>query len=254
MPDFNSAFGLAEQHALITGGGSGLGLAIAECFVAAGANVTLVGTNRNKLAAACETLGDAAAYDVHDVTDFSQAGAFAGRVRRRSGPVSILVNNAGNTIKKPIASMAFEDFRSVMDVHVGGAFAMSQAFVPQIAEMHGSILFTASMASFLGIPDIIGYAAAKSAYVGMVRSLAAELAPEGIRVNGVAPGWIDTSLFREATAKDPSRRERIEGRIPMRRLGQGSDVGWAMTYLASAAAQYVTGHILVVDGGALHAF
>jgi gluconate 5-dehydrogenase len=131
---------------------------------------------------------------------------------------------------------------------------MSRAFIPQVAETQGSILFTASMSSFLGIPDIIGYATAKSAYVGMVRSMAAELAPRGIRVNGVAPGWIDTSLFRDATAKDPARRTRIETRIPMRKLGRGSDVGWAMTYLASAAAGYVTGHILVVDGGALHAF
>ncbi|MET0427543.1 MAG: SDR family oxidoreductase [Microvirga sp.] len=254
MSDFASAFGLADHHALITGGGSGLGLAIAECFVAAGARVTLVGTNQEKLSAACEGLGAAAAYDVHDVTRFADADGFADRIRHRLGPVSILVNNAGTTIKKPIPDMAFAEFQSVMDVHVGGAFAMSRAFSPHVAEMQGSILFTASMSSFLGIPDIIGYATAKSAYVGMVRSMAAELAPQGIRVNGVAPGWIDTSLFREATARDPARRARIEARIPMRRLGRGSDVGWAMTYLASAAAGYVTGHILVVDGGALHAF
>jgi gluconate 5-dehydrogenase len=254
MSDLTSAFGLAGHHALVTGGGSGLGLAIAECFIAAGARVTLVGTNREKLSAACATLGPTAAYDVHDVTRFADADAVADRVRKRLGPVSILVNNAGNTIKKPIPDMAFEDFQSVMDVHVGGAFSMSRAFVPQVAETQGSILFTASMSSFLGIPEIIGYATAKSAYVGMVRSMAVELAPRGIRVNGVAPGWIDTPLFREATARDSVRRARIEARIPMRKLGSGSDVGWAMTYLASAAAGYVTGHILVVDGGALHAF
>ena len=150
--------------------------------------------------------------------------------------------------------MAPADFRAVMDVHVGGAYALSRAFLPQLAAAKGSILFTASMSSFLGIPHVIGYAAAKSAYVGMVRSLSTELAPEGVRVNGVAPGWIETELFRQATATDPARRQKIEARIPIQRFGQPEDIGWAMTYLASLAANYVSGHILVVDGGALHSF
>ena len=97
-------------------------------------------------------------------------------------------------------------------------------------------------------------AAAKSAHVGLVRALATELAPEGIRVNGVAPGWIDTALFRHATSTDPARKAKIMGRIPMGRVGTAADIGWAMTYLASDAAAYVTGHVLVVDGGALHGF
>ena len=87
-----------------------------------------------------------------------------------------------------------------------------------------------------------------------MRALATELAPEGIRVNGVAPGWIDTALFRHATANDPARKAKIMGRIPMGRVGTEADIGWAMTYLASDAANYVTGHVLVVDGGALHGF
>lgn len=247
-------FGLTGDHALVTGGGSGLGLAIATCFVQAGAKVTIVGTNADKLVKACETLGPSAQNHVFDVTDTAGAEDFARDIERKFGKVSILVNNAGNTVKQPLGEMSVEAFNSVLNVHVGGAFALSRAFLPQVTEAEGSILFTASMSSFLGIPNVIGYSAAKSAYVGMVRALATELAPVGVRVNGVAPGWIDTALLRQATAADPERARKINSRIPMGRFGEGADIGWAMTYLASRAAAYVTGHIIVVDGGALHGF
>jgi gluconate 5-dehydrogenase len=254
MPDALSIFGLAGEHAVISGGGSGLGLAIAECFVAAGARVTLVGTNAEKLENAARELGEAAGWQRFDVTDLAGAPALADAVRDRFGVASILVNNAGTTVKKPLREMSPTEFEAVLDVHVGGAFGLTKAFLPQLVEKQGSVLFTASMSSFLGIPNVIGYSAAKSAYVGMVRALATELAPEGVRVNGVAPGWIDTALFRQATSADPARLAKIKGRIPMQRFGSGADIGWAMTYLASRAAGYVTGHILTVDGGALHAF
>ena len=247
-------FGLKGEHALVTGGGSGLGLAIAKCFVEAGAKVTIVGTNSDKLNKACDGLGPSASHSVFDVTDTAGADAFAQDIEQRFGRVSILVNNAGNTVKKPLGDMRVEDFNAVMNVHVGGAFALSRAYLPQVSAAKGSILFTASMSSFLGIPNVIGYSAAKSAYVGMVRALATELAPSGVRVNGVAPGWIDTALLRQATAADAERARKINSRIPMGRFGEGADIGWAMTYLASRAAAYVTGHIVVVDGGALHGF
>lgn len=247
-------FGLKGEHAVVTGGGSGLGFAIATCFIEAGAKVTIVGTNAEKLAKACETLGPSASGHIFDVTDTTDAEAFAHDVEQRFGLVSILVNNAGNTVKKPISSMQLEEFNTVMNVHVGGAFALSKAFLPQLTSTKGSLLFTASMSSFLGIPNVIGYSAAKSAYVGMVRALATELAPVGVRVNGVAPGWIDTALLRKAVSADPERARKINSRIPMGRFGEGADIGWAMTYLASRAASYVTGHIVVVDGGALHGF
>ena len=249
-----AAFGLDGQHALVTGGNSGLGLAIARCFLAAGARVTITGTDEAKLKSACADLRQEVQGYAFDVTRFDEAKAFATRVEAERGPVSILVNNAGRTLKKPIDDMTPAEFQSVLDIHVTGAFALSRAFLPQIEKQRGSILFTASMSSFLGIPNVMGYSAAKAAHVGMIRALATELAPRGIRVNGVAPGWIDTPLFRGATSKDPARRAKIDERIPMGRLGQPSDIGWAMTYLASPAANYVTGHITVVDGGALHGF
>jgi gluconate 5-dehydrogenase len=248
-------FSLKGHHALVTGGGSGLGLGIARCFIAAGARVTLAGTNAAKLERAASELGREAGFLPFDVTNTDEAEAYADVVAKRFGPVSLLVNNAGNTIKNPIAKMTPTDFRAIMDVHVHGAYALSRALLPQIGQAgNGSILFTASMSSFLGIPNVIGYSAAKAAYVGMIRAMATELAPQKVRVNGVAPGWIDTPLFRQATSADPARKAKIDGRIPMKSYGSEADIGWAMTYLASAAAGYVTGHILVVDGGALHGF
>ena len=252
---FPSVFSLDGHRALITGGASGLGFAVARCFVAAGAEVIIAGRDEAKIAAALAELGDGATGERLDVTDVDGADAFAAAVDARHGPVSILLNNAGNTVKKPLDEMSNDEFRSVLDVHVTGAFALSRAFLPQVASSgRGSILFTASMSSFLGIPMVTGYAAAKAAHVGMIRSLATELAPRGVRVNGVAPGWVDTPLFRHATSKDPARLQKIMSRIPMNRVGTTDDIGWAMTYLASDAANYVTGHILVVDGGALHGF
>ena len=253
--DFAQAFSLAGHRALITGGGSGLGLATADCFVKAGAEVVLVGRDADKLAAAAADLGPKATCLTFDVADADAAEAFALAAQAKVGPVSILVNNAGGTCKKPVEAMSIAEFRSVLDVHVVGAFAMTRAFLPQLkATGRGSVLFTASMSSFLGIPMVTGYSAAKSAYVGLIRALGSELAPAGVRVNGVAPGWIDTPLFRLATSKDPARLAKIMGRIPMKRTGAGEDIGWAMAYLAADAARYVTGHIIVADGGALHGF
>jgi gluconate 5-dehydrogenase len=252
---FPAAFSLAGHRALITGGASGLGLGIATCFVEAGAEIIIAGRDGAKAGQAAAKLGKRASAMAFDVTQPEAAEAFAAEVQRAHGPVSILVNNAGNTVKKPLAEQTLADFQSVLNVHVTGAFALTRAFLPQLRETgRGSALFTASMSSFLGIPNVIGYSAAKSAHVGMVRALATELAPAGIRVNGVAPGWIDTALYQQATATDPARRAKIFSRIPMQRVGAAADIGWAMTYLASDAANYVTGHVLVVDGGALHGF
>lgn len=255
MLEFPRAFGLAGHRALVTGGGSGLGLAIARCFAAAGAEVVLVGRDGAQLDAAAKDIGPLAHARVFDVTDTDAAAGFAAQIENDLGPVSILVNNAGNTVKKPFGEMSVAEYRQVLDVHVVGAFALGSVFLDQLRRSgRGSLLFTASMSSFLGVPMVTGYSTAKAAYVGMIRALATELAPQGVRVNGVAPGWIDTPLFRLATSNDPARLAKIMGRIPMKRVGEPEDIGWAMTYLASDAARYVTGHITVVDGGAVHGF
>lgn len=126
------------------------------------------------------------------------------------GAIDILVNNAGNHCKKPIEEMSVSDFESVLDVHVVGAFALTKALVPHMKQRgQGCVLFTASMTSFLGQPLVTGYSAAKSAYLGMIRGMTTELAVHGIRVNGIAPGWIDTPMLRKAIEGDDERRNKI---------------------------------------------
>jgi len=119
-----------------------------------------------------------------------------------------------------------------------------------IEKQHGSILFISSMAALMGLPKVVAYAAAKSALHGMIMTMASELSGQGVRVNGIAPGFIDTPMTREALGKEPARKEKAISRTPIGRLGEPDDIGWAAVYLSSPAAKFVTGTVLVVDGGA----
>ena len=167
------------------------------------------------------------------------------------GPVSILVNNAGIHLKKTAVETTPVEFQSVLTTHVCAAQALVKAALPSMLERgHGNILFTASMTSLIGMPLVIAYSAAKSAYLGMVRSLAAEVSDRGVRVNAIAPGWIESPMLRKALEGDTVRTNKILGRTPMGRFGDPSDIGHAAVYLCSPAAKFVTGIVLPVDGGA----
>ena len=248
--NFPDVFSLKNETALITGGGTGIGLAMATAMHAAGARVVLVGRRQEELAAAVASLGERASFIVHDVTQLAGAPALVERVEREVGPVTCLVNNAGQNLKKPAVDTTAEEFEAIVRTHIFGAHALVRAVAPgMIARKHGNILFTASMASLFGIPGVIAYTAAKSAMTGMVRAYAVELSSHGVRVNAIAPGWIDTAMSRKAFEGDPARKAKIVGRTPMAKLGATEDIGWAAVYLASPAAQFVTGVILPVDGG-----
>jgi gluconate 5-dehydrogenase len=243
-------FSLQDEIALITGGGTGIGLAIARAMAEAGARVVIVGRRAPELEAAARTLGSRASFVVHDVNQVAAAPDLVARVTRQVGAPTCLVNNAGTHIKKPAIDTTPEDFQEILNTHVIGAHALTRAVVPaMISRGQGSILFTASMASLFGIPMIVAYAAAKSAMLGMVRCYATEFSPHGVRVNAIAPGWIETEMSRRALESDSSRRNKILGRTPLARLGQPEDVGWAAVYLTSPAARFVTGAVLPVDGG-----
>jgi gluconate 5-dehydrogenase len=243
-------FSLEGETALITGGGSGLGLGIATCFAQAGARVVLVGRRAEALKAAAKGLGRNASFVAHDINDAQRADELVAQVVRSVGPVSILVNNAGIHLKKWAVETTPDEFAAVLQTHLVGAFGLTRAVLPgMIRDKHGSILFTASMASLFGIPQVIAYAAAKSGYLGMVRTLATEVSGHGVRVNAVAPGWIDSEMTRKAMSGDRARQRKILERTPMNRFGEASDVGWAATYLCSPAARFVTGVVLPVDGG-----
>lgn len=248
-------FHLTGETAIITGGGTGLGFGVARCFVDSGAKVVLVGRRKAELDKACESLGKNAFALVGDVTKLENAASLVNEAEKLAGPVSILVNNAGVHLKKPALETSDAEFAKVIETHVFGAFALTrEAGRRMLTRKHGSILFTASMSSLMGIPLIVAYSAAKSAYVGMVQSLATELGPHGIRVNAIAPGWIASEMLDKALNGDPARKAKILGRTPMNRFGEPNDIGWAAVYLCSPAAKFVTGVVLPVDGGAAEAF
>ena len=192
----------------------------------------------------------------HDITQLDKAAELITAAEKAAGaPISILVNNAGIHIKKPAVDTTPEEFQSVLTTHVCAAHALTRAALPgMIARKHGSILLTASMASLMGMPLVIAYSAAKSAYVGMTRALAAEVSIEGVRVNAIAPGWIESPMLRKALAGDEKRSNKILSRTPMARFGDPEDIGWAAVYLCSPAAKFVTGVILPIDGGASMGF
>lgn len=244
-------FKLEDEVALITGGGTGLGFAIADCFVKSGARVVIVGRREQLLQEACQKLGEGASYQVQDVTERDAVDGLIAKVEQEVGPLSILVNNAGVHLKKPATETSAEEFDTVIQTHVVAAHNLSRAVLPGMLERrHGSLLFIASITLQIGMPDVVAYSAAKSAYRGMVLSLAVENSGRGVRVNAIAPGWIETPMLHKALDADETRKNKILSRTPMNRFGKPEDIGWAATYLCSPAAGFATGVILPVDGGA----
>ncbi len=241
-------FDLSGRTALVTGGATGIGLGVSRCLARAGAKVVVAGRTEDTLRAAAEELGGA--WRAMDVRDFESLPAHVAAIESEHGPIDILVNNAGNHLKKPAVDTTEEEFLSVLHTHVTGAFALTRAAARGMLERgQGSILFTASMTSLMGLPLVVAYSAAKSAYVGMVRTLAVEFAPRNVRVNAIAPGFIRSAITERALGQDPERKAKVLGRTPMGRLGEAEDIGWAAVYLASDAARFVTGVVLPVDGG-----
>ncbi|HSC70627.1 MAG TPA: SDR family oxidoreductase, partial [Candidatus Methylomirabilis sp.] len=190
-------------------------------------------------------------YLQHDVTDLSTIPALVQRIEEGFGPLDILVNNAGNHLKRPAVDTTDADLASILETHLFGSFALTRECGRRMTgRRRGSIIMIASMAALFGIPQVTAYSAAKSALTGLTRALAVEFSPHGVRVNAIAPGWIDTMLSRKAFEGDPARKQRILDRTPMGSLGEILDVGYAAVYLSSPAAKFVTGIVLPVDGGA----
>jgi gluconate 5-dehydrogenase len=244
------AFDLSGELALITGGGTGLGLGMARCLKELGARVVIAGRREAVLQEAATELGEGAGYRVYDVAKFDGAPALIESIESEYGGLSILINNAGIHLKKRAEEVTEADFLRVLDVHLIGAHALSRAAARGMFDRnHGCILFIASMASLFGIPYILPYAAAKTAHLGMVRTLSTEWGPRGVRVNAIAPGWIHSDMTDKVMEADPQRKWKIIDRTPMRIFGQPDDIGWAAAYLCSPAAKFVTGVCLPVDGG-----
>jgi len=246
-----NAFRLDGKRAVITGGGSGLGLAIAKVYAEAGAEVIIIGRNEEKLIAAQKEIGEHCSYEAFDVTKLNEIPALVEKI----GAVDILVNCAGIHLKKWALEVTDEEFAKVLDVHVMSVFALCREFGKLMAERKsGSIILISSMTAIMGMKQVVAYTVAKSAVLGLQRSLVADLSTSGIRVNTIAPGWIDTPMLHKAIDTDAPRKAKILDRIPTRTFGEPEDIGYAALYLASPAGKYVNGVFLPVDAGAAEAF
>jgi NAD(P)-dependent dehydrogenase (short-subunit alcohol dehydrogenase family) len=247
-------FGLQGKHALITGGGTGIGRSIARGFVNAGAHVTITGRTEGSLQSAVDELGPCAAYVVHDVTDTEGTATLVRELEARR-PVHILVNNAGRHEKRPTLETTDQQIREIIDTNLLGVLSLSRECARyMVGRSEGSILMVLSMASLFGIPQVAAYTAAKSGLAGLVRQLAVEWGPHGVRVNGIAPGFIDTEMSRKALDNDPVRKARVLTRTPLGRLGTVEEIADSAVFLSSPASTFITGVTLPVDGGAAIGF
>jgi NAD(P)-dependent dehydrogenase (short-subunit alcohol dehydrogenase family) len=243
-------FSLAGRVALITGGGTGIGLEIARCMVAAGATVIITGRREAVLQESAAELGEGAHFVVNDICDLASLDGLVERIEANHGPLDILVNNAGINMKKPALEVTDEDFSRIIHTNLNAVFSLTRAAAKRmIARRSGVILMISSMAAYYGIDRVVAYAASKSAVEGMVKVLASEFSAQGVRVNAIAPGFIETEMSRTAMNSDPDRRDRAMRRTPMGKFGKPADIGHAAVFLASEGARYITGVSLPVDGG-----
>jgi 3-oxoacyl-[acyl-carrier protein] reductase len=247
-------FSLRGRVAVVTGGSRGLGLAIARVFAAAGAAQVLVARDGERLAAAAAAVAAAVSGADVDVlaADVSGAGVserVVARALERFGRLDILVNNAGIGFSGPLAAVSDATWRAVLDVDLGAPFALCRAAAPAMrAQRWGRIVNVASISGQTGgLRASVAYSAAKAGLIGMTKTLARDLGADGVTVNAIAPGQIETDMG----SLGPADRAAVEARIPLGRLGRPEDVGYAALYLASEAAGYVTGHTLDVNGGIL---
>jgi NAD(P)-dependent dehydrogenase (short-subunit alcohol dehydrogenase family) len=245
-----NVFSLKGKLALITGGGSGIGFEIAKCMIAAGAKVVITGRRENALVEAVEILGQNANYFANDVTVLSELDNMVNQIEIAHGPIDILVNNAGINMKKPALEVTDEDFDRIIHTNLNAVFSLTRSCAKRMIERkNGNIIMISSMAAYYGIDRVVAYAASKSGVEGMVKVLASEFSKHRVRVNAIAPGFIETAMMKTAMSSDPDRMNKALNRTPMGHFGKTSDIGWAAVFLASEAASYITGASLPVDGG-----
>jgi NAD(P)-dependent dehydrogenase (short-subunit alcohol dehydrogenase family) len=246
-------FSLEGKIAFVTGAGRGLGRAGALALARAGAHVALVSRTRSQLeetAAAVESLGRKALVAVADIRSSEQIEAAVRATVEAFGRIDILFNNAGTNVRKPVVEMSDEDWHTIIETNVKGVFVVARSVARQmISQKAGRIINMSSMSAVSPEKDKVVYASSKGAVSQFTKGLALELAPYGITVNAIAPGYMLTSLVKGYLEADAERHKRILQRIPLGRVGQPEEIGGALVFLASDAASFITGATIAIDGG-----
>lgn len=247
-----------SRHVLVTGAGSGIGEAISRQFHAEGYRVTLLGRRLEPLAALAASLGERSQTVTGDVTDRATVASAFATARERFGNIEILVNSAGMAPTAPFHRLDFSDWQRTMDVNVNGVFHCTQiALEAMLSAGWGRIINIASVASLRGFPYVSGYCASKHAVLGLTRAVALEVATQGVTVNAICPGYVDTDIVRAAIAEIVSKTGRTEDEAmehftqsnPQGRLIKASEVASAVSWLCSDGAASVTGQAVAIDGG-----
>jgi 2-deoxy-D-gluconate 3-dehydrogenase len=246
-------FDLTGRVAIVTGGNGGIGLGMARGLAQAGAAVVLAARNvgkGNEAVRELTALGAPAAMVKVDVTDEPSCRDMVRQAEERFGRLDILVNNAGTNIRKPPQEYSLADWHAVLDTNLTSAFLCCQAAHPALVRAGGGkIINIGSMMSIFGAPFAAPYAASKGGIVQLTRALATAWAKDGIQVNAVLPGWIDTDLTRRAREQVPGLHERVLARTPAGRWGSPDDHAGIAVFLASPASDFITGTAVPVDGG-----
>ena len=241
---------LNDQTALVTGASRGIGKAIALTLASAGAKVACVARSADKLAETVEAIraaGGTAEVFACDVTSGESVDKVVDDVVAKWGKLHILVNNAGVTRDTLIPRMSDDDWDTVLNTNLRGAFLFLRAASRQMmTQRYGRVINIASVSGLIGNPGQANYSASKAGMIGMTRTVAKELAGRKVTVNAVAPGFIETEM---TAALGDSILEEVKKRIPAKRMGKAEEIAWAVLFLASPAAAYITGQTLTVDGG-----
>lgn len=238
---------LSGKNAIVTGSTRGIGRAIAETLSASGARVAIVGRDRERAAGVAAAIGNGAAGFGCDVSDPAQVVALVEDAERHFGSVDILVNNAGLTRDNIMLRLKDDDWDAVINANLRSAFlAMRAVTRGMMKRRSGRIINIASVVGLIGNKGQTNYAASKAGLIGLTKSVAKEFASRGILANVVAPGFIETDMTAALT---PEARAALAAQIPLERLGAPADVAGTVLFLCSDLASYITGQVLVVDGG-----
>jgi gluconate 5-dehydrogenase len=246
----SNEFSLTGKTALITGGAAGIGYGIALEFVKAGAEIVITDLSQEKLDEAKKQLGDNCSFFMNDVSAKEETSGLIKHIENSIAPIDILVNNAGKHMKKPSLETTDEEFYSVINVNLRSVFSLTRETIKfMIPRGRGSVINICSMSAIFGLPEVAAYSSSKSGILGLTRTLASEYSHTGVRFNAIAPGFIESKMFRAIMNKDPKREKKILSRTPAGRLGTAADIGKTAVFLASDASDFITGICIPVDGG-----